>query len=74
MNEMERIGLDRDTVDLLGMKVPHIQLPVAAGRDMAQLVEVAALDQKLKALGHDSAVEFNKKLLKKMHDQRKSMV
>jgi HPr kinase/phosphorylase len=74
MNEMERIGLDRDTIELLGMKIPHIQLPVAAGRDMAQLVEVAALDQKLKALGHDSAVEFNKKLLKRMHDQRKSMV
>jgi HPr kinase/phosphorylase len=56
------------------MKVPHIELPVAAGRDMAQLVEVAALDQKLKTLGHDSAVEFNKKLLKKMRDQRKSVV
>ena len=74
MNEMERIGLDRDSIDLLGLDVPHIQLPVAAGRDMAQLIEVAALDQKLKSLGHDSAVEFNKKLLKRMHEQRKSMV
>ncbi|MEX2581291.1 MAG: HPr(Ser) kinase/phosphatase [Verrucomicrobiales bacterium] len=74
MNEMERIGLDRDSAHLLGLEIPHIQLPVAPGRDMAQLVEVAALDQKLKALGHDSAVEFNKKLLKRMHDQRKSMV
>lgn len=74
MNDMERIGLDRETVNVLGMKVPHIELPVAAGRDMAQLVEVAALDQKLKTLGHDSAVEFNKKLLKKMRDQRKSVV
>jgi HPr kinase/phosphorylase len=46
---------------------------VAAGRDMAQLIEVAALDQKLRVLGHDSAVEFNKKLLKRMHDERKSM-
>ena len=45
----------------------------AAGRDMAQLIEVAALDQKLRVLGHDSAVEFNKKLLKRMHDERKSM-
>jgi serine kinase of HPr protein (carbohydrate metabolism regulator) len=40
---------------------------------MAQLIEVAALDQKLRALGHDSAVEFNKKLLKRMHEERKSM-
>lgn len=74
MNDMERVGLDRESVKVLGMDVPHIELPVAPGRDMAQLVEVAALDQKLKALGHDSAVEFNKKLLKRMRDQRKSVV
>ena len=72
MNEMERVGIDQKTVEILGLKVPEIELPVAAGRDMAQLIEVAALDQKLKALGHDSAVEFNKKLLKKMHDERKT--
>jgi HPr kinase/phosphorylase len=74
MNDMERIGLDRETTDVLGMDISHIELPVAPGRDMAQLIEVAALDQKLKALGHDSAVEFNKKLLKRMRDQRKSLV
>ena len=74
MNNMERVGLDRDSIEILGMDVPHIELPVAPGRDMGQLIEVAALDQKLKALGHDSAVEFNKKLLKRMRDQRKSLV
>ena len=56
------------------MKVPHVELPVAPGRDIAQLIEVAALDQKLKSLGHDSAVEFNKKLLKMMRERRKSVV
>lgn len=73
LNEIERVGADRRTIDILGIEVPEIELPVAAGRDMAQLVEVAALDHKLKALGHDSAVEFNKKLLKRMHDERKSV-
>ena len=74
MNEVDRIGLDRGHYNLLGMKVPHVELPVAPGRDIAQLIEVAALDQKLKALGHDSAVEFNKKLLKMMRERRKSVV
>lgn len=74
MNDVERVGLDRASIDVLGMEVPHIELPVAPGRDIAQLIEVAALDQKLKTLGHDSAVEFNKKLLKRMRDQRKSVV
>lgn len=73
LNEMERVGLEGQTYEVLGIEVPHIQLPVAPGRDMAQLIEVAALDQKLRALGHDSAVEFNKKLLKRMHEERKSM-
>ncbi len=73
MNEMERVGIEGQTAEILGIQIPHIQLPVAAGRDMAQLIEVAALDQKLKALGHDAAVEFNKKLLKRMHEERKSM-
>ena len=73
MNEMERVGVEGRTMEILGLAIPHIQLPVAPGRDMAQLIEVAALDQKLRALGHDSAVEFNKKLLKRMHDERKSM-
>ncbi|MEM6278520.1 MAG: HPr(Ser) kinase/phosphatase [Verrucomicrobiota bacterium] len=74
MNDLDRVGLDRASLDVLGMEVPHIDLPVAPGRDIAQLIEVAALDQKLKALGHDSAVEFNKKLLKRMRDERKSVV
>ena len=74
MNEVNRVGLDRGHFNLLGMKVPLVELPVAPGRDIAQLIEVAALDQKLKTLGHDSAVEFNKKLLKMMREQRKSVV
>ncbi len=74
INNMERVGLDKQHIDVLGMKIPLIELPVAPGRDMAQLIEVAALDQKLKSLGHDTAVEFNKKLLQAMRDQRKAVV
>ncbi len=74
VEEIDRAGLDQKTYDLLGLQVPHVELPVAPGRDMAQLVEVAALDQKLRSLGHDSAVEFNKKLLKRMREQRTSLV
>lgn len=74
LEDMDRTGLDKKETELLGLRVPFAELPVAPGRDMAQLIEVAALDQKLKALGHDCAVEFNKKLLKRMRDERKSIV
>ncbi len=61
--EVDRIGLDRQSYEILKLQVPHITIPVRTGRDVARLVEVAAMDQKLKALGRNSAVEFNDKLL-----------
>jgi len=42
---------------------------VRPGRDIARLVEVAAMDQKLKDLGQNSAAEFNEKLLGRMETQ-----
>lgn len=63
VENVDRIGLDRDSYEILGIKIPHVTLPVRTGRDLARLVEVAALDQKLKGMGENSAVEFNQKLL-----------
>ncbi|MFV1994067.1 MAG: HPr(Ser) kinase/phosphatase [Verrucomicrobiales bacterium] len=70
LNELERTGLDRKRFHLLGLRIPHVELPVAPGRDIAQLIEVAALDQKMKSFGHDSSLDFNKKLLKIMRNKR----
>lgn len=70
INSLERVGVDQRKYQLLGLKVPEVEIPVAAGRDLAQLIEVAALDQKLRSFGYNSAVEFNKKLLKIMRDRR----
>jgi HPr kinase/phosphorylase len=63
LEEVDRIGLDQEFYDVLKLQVPHITIPVRPGRDTARLVEVAAMDQKLKALGHNSAMQFNDKLL-----------
>src|SRR5213593_757531 len=63
---VDRIGLDREFYEILGLQVPHLTIPVRPGRDMARLIEVAAMDQKLKGLGHDSAIQFNAKLLNLM--------
>jgi HPr kinase/phosphorylase len=66
----ERTGLEQDSYDILGIPVPHIVLPVRPGRDMARLVEVAAMVQALKTLGHDSAREFNDRLIRFMAGQQ----
>ena len=69
LEEVDRIGLDRELYEILKIQVPHITIPVRPGRDIARLIEVAAMDQKLKGLGHNSAVEFNEKLLSLMRPQ-----
>jgi HPr kinase/phosphorylase len=66
LEEVDRIGLDQEFYEILKLKVPHITIPVRPGRDIARLVEVAAMDQKLKGLGRNSAAEFNDKLLNAM--------
>ncbi|MFN2476754.1 MAG: HPr(Ser) kinase/phosphatase [Chthoniobacterales bacterium] len=63
VEEVDRIGLDPEYYEILKLQVPHLTIPVRPGRDIARLVEVAAMDQKLKSLGRNSAVEFNDKLL-----------
>jgi HPr kinase/phosphorylase len=66
LEEVDRIGLDQEFYEILNLPVPHVTIPVRPGRDIARLIEVAAMDQKLKGLGRNSAVEFNTKLLNLM--------
>ena len=66
-DDIDRIGIDRENYQILDIPIPHVTIPVRPGRDMARLVEVAALDQKLKAMGHDTAREFNERLLRAMN-------
>src|SRR5436305_13402589 len=69
VEEVDRIGLDREFYEILGFKVPHVTIPVRPGRDMARLIEVAAMDEKLKGLGQSAALDFNAKLLRVMEQQ-----
>jgi HPr kinase/phosphorylase len=53
--EYERLGLDDESYEILGLRVPLIRMPVAPGRNIAILVEVAARNQLLRARGHHAA-------------------
>lgn len=70
-DDIERVGLDHEKYVILGLSVPHITVPVRPGRDLARIVEVAALDQKLKSHGYDGAAEFNRRLLESMAEQKR---
>jgi len=60
--EYERLGLDDVFFEILGLRVPLIRMPVAPGRNIAILVEVAARNQLLRARGHHAARELADRL------------
>ena len=62
----DRTGVKPNTVSILGCEVPVVTLPVRSGRDMANIVEVAALNQKLKELGHDAAKELDDRIINRL--------
>ncbi|MEO6872936.1 MAG: HPr(Ser) kinase/phosphatase [Chthoniobacterales bacterium] len=70
LEEVDRIGLDRELYEILKIQIPHITIPVRPGRDVARLIEVAAMDQKLKGLGVNSALAFNERLLGSMETKK----
>ena len=65
-NEIDRLGLQPKSYEILGQQVPHVEVPVAPGRDTARMVAIAALDQQLRRLGYNMADEFNQRLLRHM--------
>src|SRR6266849_5582638 len=69
LEAVDRIGLDQEFYEILGLQVPHVTIPVRPGRDIARLIEVAAMDQKLKGLGQNTAVDFNTKLISLMEQK-----
>jgi HPr kinase/phosphorylase len=53
--EYDRLGVDDEFYEVLGTRIPMIRMPVAPGRNVAMLVEVAARNQLLRARGHHAA-------------------
>lgn len=64
--EYERLGIDEQHIEILGVHIPKIVLPLQPGRNIAVIVEVAAMNQRLKRMGKFSAKEFDEKLLKRL--------
>jgi HPr kinase/phosphorylase len=60
--EYDRIGLQDDSVSILDVRVPHLTLPVKPGRSVGTLIEIAALNQKLKGMGVDTERLMAKRL------------
>jgi HPr kinase/phosphorylase len=66
--EYDRLGIDENVYDLLGLKVPLIRMPVAPGRSLAILVEVAARNQLLRTRGLNAAKELVSRLEQRLRE------
>ena len=62
----DRLGLDEKTTDILGINVPTIEIPVSPGRNLSVVIEVAAMNNRQKRMGYNTAKEFNKRLMESM--------
>jgi len=62
----DRLGMDDQTVDILGIKIPSITIPVKPGRNLAIILEIAAMNNRQKKMGYNTAEEFNKRLMSQM--------
>lgn len=62
----DRMGLDNETTELLGIKIPSLTIPVCPGRNLAIILEIAAMNERQKRMGYNTAEEFNKRLMEQM--------
>lgn len=60
----DRVGTDYATENLLGVKVPYIEIPVKPGRNLPIIIEAAAMNERLKYKGYNSARDFNQNVLR----------
>ncbi len=66
----ERLGLEEKRQEILGVKVPIVEIPVAPGRNTAILIEVAAMNYRLRKKGVVPAEELERDVLKEISDKK----
>ena len=59
----DRFGLDAEFTDIMGIRVPTTTIPVKPGRNLAVILEIAAMNNRQKKMGYNTALEFEKKLM-----------
>ncbi len=59
----DRFGLEEQYTEILGLNIPSLKIPVRPGRNLAMIIEVAAMNNRLKKMGYNSAQELNKRLM-----------
>ncbi len=67
----DRMGVDNEYTSILGIKVPSLTIPIKPGRNLAVIIEVAAMNNRQKKMGYNAAQELLNKLGLQMDGQEK---
>ena len=65
----DRFGLDEEVETILGIDVPAITIPVHHGRNLAVVLEIAAMNNRQKKMGYNTAEEFNERLMQQIQSE-----
>ena len=65
----DRLGLDENVYEILGVKLPYVEMPVGPGRNLSVLIEVAARNHLLKRKGYNPARELARRLGERLHTE-----
>ncbi|MDD4772007.1 MAG: HPr(Ser) kinase/phosphatase [Eubacteriales bacterium] len=66
----DRFGVDTEEMTIMGITVPMTTIPVKPGRNLAIILEIAAMNNRQKKMGYDTAAEFNKILMGQMNVEK----
>ena len=67
----DRLGLEEQYMELLGVKVPMNTIPITPGRTLAMILEVAAMNNRQKKMGYNAALEFTEQINRHFEESMK---
>ena len=68
-HEYERLGIDGEYSDILDVKIPSLTVPVRQGRNLAVIIEVAAMNNRQKKMGYNAAQEISNRVFEQVNSQ-----
>ncbi len=67
--QYDRLGMVDEYTNVMGINIPSMTVPVKIGRNIAVIIEVAAMNNRQKRMGYNAAVELNNRLMRRMEEQ-----
>ena len=65
----ERLGLDKEVTNILGIDIPSLTIPVRPGRNLAVIIEIAAMNHRQQNMGYNAAEELSERLTRQMQGE-----